>query len=195
MKSFLTASLLFFSLAGNAQLNLEWGTSISVGGSGYAPSLRVYQMGLSPQVGMFVEVPMLKWADLRLGAAFTLTQQKRPHFTNNFAYLGLPISMIVSGDLIGKEQGLKPIFMGRFHPAWLLGGPPSYSSTSPTSLVADYRGLWGAGLGFQIIGQKRQHEILFTASLSNPLNANYEASGTIEPLLGTRLALEWNLKL
>lgn len=195
MKSFLTVCLLFFSLVGNAQLNLEWGTSISVGGTGYAPSLRVYQMGFSPQVGLFVEVPMLKWASLRVGGVFTITQQSRPHFTNNFAYLGIPISLIVEGDLIGKKQGLKPVFMTRFHPAWQLDGPPNYGTISPKALTADYRRLWGAGLGFQIARPKRQHEILLIASLSNPLNANYEDGGKIEPLLGTRIALEWNLKL
>lgn len=195
MKSFLTTCLLFFTLVGNAQLNLEWGTSISIGGTGYAPSLRVYQMGFSPQVGMYVEVPMLQWAKLRVGGAFTITQQNRPHFKNNFAYLGIPISMIINGDLIGEKQRFRPVFMTRFHPGWQLGDPPKYGNSNPKSLTTDYRGLWGAGLGLRFKDSKRQHEILITGSLSSPLNANYEEGGNIEALLGTRLSLEWNLNL
>lgn len=195
MRVILTALLLFFALVGNAQLNLEWGTSLSVGATGYAPSFRVYQMGFSPQVGLFVEAPIFEWISIRAGGAFTLTEQKRPHLRNNFAYFGLPISMIIDGGYIGQKQALKPVFMTRFHPAWQLDGPPGYGGIGPKALTSDYRGLWGAGLGFLIEGGKRKQELLLTASLSNPLNANYQDGSNIEALLGTRIALEWNLKL
>lgn len=192
MRTFWTALFLLFTLAGNAQLKPEFGSSLSIGASGYAPSLRLYQMGASPQVGFFVDIPVQSWAKVRLGAAFTLTQQRRPHFTNDFAYLGLPISILIPAGPIGEKELIRPIFMTRLHPAWLLNGD---GSNSPTALVADYRAAWGAGLGIELKGEKRSYEILLTGSLASPLNANYEEGGTIEPLLGTRVALEWNFKL
>ncbi|MEM6346927.1 MAG: hypothetical protein AAF927_23770 [Bacteroidota bacterium] len=192
---FWTALFLCFTLAGNAQLKPEFGGSLSIGATGYAPSFRLFQLGPSPQLGFFVDLPVQAWVRFRLGAAFTLTQQRRPHFSHNFAYLGLPFSVLIPAKPIGKKAIVRPLFMTRIHPAWLLSGDQYYGSTQPTALVASNRLAWGAGIGVELKAAKRTYEILLTASLASSLNDNYEDGGTIEPLLGTRVALEWNFKL
>ncbi|MEL6844972.1 MAG: hypothetical protein AAFP02_17330 [Bacteroidota bacterium] len=191
MKQFLLVVILLGTLSGNAQIRFSFGSSVATGLSSYAPTLSFVSPGQSSEVGFFGEYAWQEWYYIRIGLSFSAPQLQRPHFSRRFAYLGVPISV---GLTPRGQDAIGPLFQTRYQAAFHLGGSDAFAP-GPKSLVAPIRHQWGLGAGLLIPSNIGAQEIVVMLSLNSPLNDNYEDGGSILPLLGTILHLEWNYKL